>query len=423
MTKCYECQNGYEVKDCQNCEKTPIKKGIVVSSDKLVIDISKVGRTKAQKKRLMDFAKSMDLNTFLKYLESFKGSRMRDLKYETKSFDSRRVKKTDVLAQKEPGSILKKFNSLKRLDVSHKPLNGKSDWIGIEIECLIPVDAFDSSHSETCLHCEGSGEIPYQDDDGETQYEECSHCHGSGTIDHDDSNVIQSARRYFKDHGVTLSSVKSDGSIESEDSAYTGIEITVLTRLSQPSHLKKVCSILKEIGAKVNKTCGLHIHLDSRHLSQDEVRLIGNKFKRALPALLGVVPSSRRGNRYCKASVSRMTGCRYHAVNLTAFDKYKTIEVRLHSATTDFDKIMLWVELCNSIAKTPNKIKTCQTVNDLEEYLNISEKCLEYFTQREAKFSPEKHTQVPSSLSMDGLQNLVVIPDYVNDQDLQSVGA
>ena len=58
-------------------------------------------------------------------------------------------------------------------------------------------------------------------------------------------------------------SVHGDGSVEG-DSGYQGIEYVVLCRANDLGPLAELCSRLRSVGAKVNRTCGLHVHLDCR---------------------------------------------------------------------------------------------------------------------------------------------------------------
>jgi len=180
--------------------------------------------------------------------------------------------------------------------------------------------------------------------------------------------------------------VKSDGSIQAPE-GYFAVEITVLTRFKNPANLKSVCLILQGLKATVNKSCGMHIHLDARHLTSREVKKIGQRFAKALPVMLAMVPTTRRNNTYCKASVSDLKGGRYYAVNLTSFNKYKTVEIRLHSSTTDFEKIMNWANLIQAISTSEIK-KECNSVNELTDFVKLPENLVEYISQRTSLFSP-----------------------------------
>lgn len=116
--------------------------------------------------------------------------------------------------------------------------------------------------------------------------------------------------------------------------------------------LYDVCTLLRKHEARVNKTCGLHVHLDVRaKLLNGEHQRIYERLVKAQNLLFSVVPPTRRTNHYCKKStMSRGLSDRYRAINRTAISKYKTIEVRLHSGSTNAKKIWLWVALLCRIA-------------------------------------------------------------------------
>jgi len=78
------------------------------------------------------------------------------------------------------------------------------------------------------------------------------------------------------------------------------------------------------------------------------------------------VPASRRGNQYCDFGISIRD--RYKAVNVCAFNKHSTIEIRLHSGTTDYTKIISWIrllELLLVIKTTPRGKEGVQALLDL----------------------------------------------------------
>lgn len=356
-------------------------------------------QTNRQRLALKAFAASGDVDAIVQYLSSLSGKR--------KYVDVPRLISNgrDILAEKDSNSVADLFRRITDLDRNHTPLSTDSDWIGVEIECIVPESAvgYDSDEYEECSRCDGAGRVNVEyDDDGEEAFEgdECPRCHGSGQESNSagEDGYRTALASIFKSRSAKLTNVKDDGSLDAE-SGYFSAEITVLTRLSKPENLRKVCSILNEIGAKVNRSCGLHVHLDARHYSTQKVKSIGGIFSKALPVLLAMVPETRRTNRFCRPSVSALRGERYHAVNLTSFRKYKTIEVRLHSSTTDFNKIINWATLLSCIASTSRIPKMCNTLNELTDFVYLPETLIEYVSQRTALFSPDDQNATSSVVS------------------------
>lgn len=334
---------------------------LVQTSKGYALEITSKPLNKRQQAQLARMLTTDRLDRALNWLGSFSGKRAYSV---VNRFVSHKV---DALADKPVGDVLRKMKL--QIDASsyaaHRPLHKSDDWIGVEIECFVPFSAV----------------YPEPLDDS--------------------SNYSSDRARYYLFQRVEAAkivrcSVKYDSSISVPDADYFSCEVTVLTRLSRPDNLRQLCTLLNSLGAKVNKSCGLHVHLDARHLTSEQVKAKGVNFERALPVMLSMVPKSRRSNTYCKPSVSNLNGSRYYAVNLTAFYKYKTVEIRLHSGTTDFTKIYNWAVLMTSIFKASGVRKRCVDLNELTEYVRIPESVLEYAQRRIDLFNDA--ADVPTSI-------------------------
>ena len=144
-------------------------------------------------------------------------------------------------------------------------------------------------------------------------------------------------------------------------------EIRLLTVVNEEGRLHDLLDL--DIKGKPNKNCGLHVHVDARHLGTNGLlgaketydRLTNNEtrggktirycFKRLLP-------KSRHGNKYCPWRNNRYGsayfrsnphGNRYAAFNFDAFGKHGTIEFRMGAGSTNKNKIEMWALLCQFI--------------------------------------------------------------------------
>jgi hypothetical protein len=284
----------------------------------------------------------------------------------------------DVLSDKESGSILRQMKRLQRLNADHTPSNtALGQWVGVEIECFIPHQDGNVECNDDCNHDDyGNGD-----------------CCASGNWSENDAYAWLKAE--LTRAGVSRCTIKYDGSLNDDEGH--GVEVTILfNSLYGFEPLQKLCSALTKAGCYVNKSCGLHVHLDARHLKPKQVRAIGNSIGNALPVIKWLVPKSRHDNTYCKLGVSAIRGReRYYAVNLTAFNKYKTIEIRLHSGTICASKIESWVTLLKIIgaAKLKTEIKTFQ---DLISIDGITESLVEYTDKRITELNSEAWTTLMS---------------------------
>lgn len=195
-----------------------------------------------------------------------------------------------------------------------------------------------------------------------------------------------------------------------------GYEFRLLTYIDDLNNLKEFCGFLAEIKATVNKTCGFHVHLDARGGLRTAVRIVKN-LKAALPFLCSMVPVKRRAaTDFCKHDISkahrRPTGemviCaktgrrepeyvklrhRYSKINTEAFKKYRTIEVRMHSGTVQYNKIVNWINILYSIAHHKDKISLYKTRSAEESYgfaLDWPVKLQNYCARRIKLFIDEK---------------------------------
>jgi len=366
---------------------------INVVNNMVQLEFPKATRTKAQEHALKTMIKENDFTSAIRYLKTF--TQKEDNRYNRVDSVVRnnkvRTSQYDPLGSKPNNCVLYKFKRMFETSQNHTPIGAYQNWIGVEIECFIPYDSLDVDRTEECENCCGTGTVEVYNDVDETEDVTCSTCDGEGTVeDIDSDSSYRSARKalanLIEDNKIKHISLKSDGSIE-PDSDYFPIEVTVLTKLDEPQNLEQVCKLLNDLGAKVNKSCGLHVHLDARHLDDMEVKSFGRNLGRALPVLAGMVPETRRSSTYCQLQVSSTD--RYSAVNMTAYNKYKTVEVRLHSGTTNFKKIISWAKIIHSISSAPRIPHSVHSINELTEYVRIEENLVEYMTQRTALFSGE----------------------------------
>ena len=300
-----------------------------------------------------------------------------------------RIKRTghDILLSKSKGSILKQMQRLQNLERDHKPNdNGLGQWVGVEIECIIP----HQSSGERDRECEC-----VYDDDGDEVIEECGYCRNDQESYWSETDAHEWLKSKLADAGVTRCCVKDDGSLNDDDGH--GVEVTILFNTKYGYEpLAKLCRALTKAGCYVNKSCGLHVHLDARHLTVKQTERIGASLGHSLPVLKYLVAKSRHANDYCELRVSKLIKIshdddtwdeRYCAINLTSYPRYKTIEVRLHGGSINASKIEAWVTLLKLIgaSKLKSDITTFQELIDL----GLSEPMVEYAEQRIAELNPE----------------------------------
>ncbi len=130
--------------------------------------------------------------------------------------------------------------------------------------------------------------------------------------------------------------------------------------------LQKVCWVLEYCDAKVNDSCGLHIHMDAADFTIETWRNLAITYKNLEGVIDSFMPESRRNNRYCKSlssiqkerieraeTISELRGAfgydRYVKLNLEAYARHRTVEFRQHSGTVNFTKMENWIRFISNM--------------------------------------------------------------------------
>lgn len=152
--------------------------------------------------------------------------------------------------------------------------------------------------------------------------------------------------------------IAHDGSLSVQGpNGQPGSEIRKLTWADKDGRLSGVLAL--PLKGRVDGKCGLHVHVDARHLDGSGPRYGAVRtYERLLefiPHIKRLVPSTRHENQYCKwlNNCNKSTGfeldSRYAAINWQAFPKHGTIEFRCQSGSTNRVKIESWALLCQHL--------------------------------------------------------------------------
>lgn len=171
--------------------------------------------------------------------------------------------------------------------------------------------------------------------------------------------------------------------VETDASVAGGAEI-VSPKLTDFRELEIVCKTLEEVGAKVDKRCGLHVHHDAAdYTTVEQFKNLYQMWAKHEDTMMTMLPLSRReDNRFCKPidgeQLQKVLACttmqdfrrniggegshyytekRYYHINTVSYVKHGTIEFRGHSGTIDFEKIEMWVRLTNRILEMALAVK------------------------------------------------------------------
>jgi hypothetical protein len=144
--------------------------------------------------------------------------------------------------------------------------------------------------------------------------------------------------------------------------------------------INNMTSILTREDWYVNKSCGLHVHIDARDLRARQLAYILAVAKLCEPVIYKMMPPSRGNTRWAKRipmsiekilrihdeedfidawyrshgtnpSMEKYNDSRYCGVNMHSRVIHGSIEFRHHSGTLNPEKIINWIEICQSIVK------------------------------------------------------------------------
>jgi hypothetical protein len=156
--------------------------------------------------------------------------------------------------------------------------------------------------------------------------------------------------------------------------------------------IKKVCAALKGAGAKVNKDCGVHVHMEATDFTLDNFKNLFKYWAKFEDVFDSLMPASRRlqDNTYCRSNLKAIANnaqnhaiaceriferidamqtiddikdiypTRYYKLNPHSYWRYGTIEVRHHNGSLDGEKLTNWVRLIDGLftrATTAKEVK------------------------------------------------------------------
>lgn len=123
--------------------------------------------------------------------------------------------------------------------------------------------------------------------------------------------------------------------------------------------LRKIMDTLKGMGFKTDHRCGAHVHLDMRNRNHE---LAYANLYQAQLLLRRLLPRGRRDNSYCRPNqydtfkAQQSYGERFQGINVMAYQKYKTLEVRMHQGTLEADLLVPWINLLLKIVNKKEKV-------------------------------------------------------------------
>lgn len=153
-----------------------------------------------------------------------------------------------------------------------------------------------------------------------------------------------------------------------DSSVANGFEVVspILSGNDGLGQVKKVATALVGAGAKVDRRCGFHVHVDARDLTGADLVNCVRRYAAHESVIDSYMPEARRAgnNNFCRSmsgilryfenpttteaprAVAGRVSERYYKFNLCAFLRHGTVEFRQHSGTVDYRKMLNWIAFC-----------------------------------------------------------------------------
>lgn len=193
---------------------------------------------------------------------------------------------------------------------------------------------------------------------------------------------------------------KYDGSVldnpDGDDDSY----LAGLEWVSYPTPLSELRGLCEKVEmtclgkARVNRTCGFHVHIDARDLTQSRAKRIWKLWRCVEDVFFGMVADSRQTSNYCR-TVSELSDLewdvdRYYSLNAQALGRHGTLEFRLHQGTIKANRIYNWTVLLWRFVNTFKDLPTDFDYSAVQN-LNPRAKLIFLFQQLKLPYSLKKY--------------------------------
>lgn len=157
--------------------------------------------------------------------------------------------------------------------------------------------------------------------------------------------------------------------------------------------IRDIWSIQRSGFSGVNRSTGVHVHLDMGATSDEDHKALFKFAKAFENQIFELVAPSRRENSYCKKLPSRIsTRDRYRWLNFCALREFGTVEVRLHQGSVSGIRIAMWVRLMLKLVEAGIRQGRQRIVStrNLFDVLDLSARERIYWTARRNRFIREQ---------------------------------
>ena len=211
--------------------------------------------------------------------------------------------------------------------------------------------------------------------------------------------------------------IVTDGSVTSIGTGTGGLELVspILQGEAGLAQAALAVSTLLAAGGRVDRTCGLHVHVGMNGLNGAEIMKVLDLYAANQSHINTIIARSRQTNSYCPPlnlgvgsrynsydAVRQATTVndlrsvtqnfhRYSVVNLTAYAKYGTIEFRQHQGTLNGEKVASWVKfllaLIEKATSMDNASQDAGSLSALMDTMPMTDETKAFLNRRAARLT------------------------------------
>ena len=226
-----------------------------------------------------------------------------------------------------------------------------------------------------------------------------------------DTNITFEARGYTHENSRKVFKFVPDGSLSGENNIEC-VSPVLENNEDGLKILKEACKALNWENSKVNKSCGLHVHIGASNLTDEQYANVFANYAMLEDVIDTFMAESRRNSRWCatlrgrglenaytKEDVQRCFigrvatrtdwrgNGRYYKVNCMSWFGHQTIEFRQHGGTTNYTKISNWVKFCAALVEFSMNTRLTSKVNTIDEIPFLEKEQKDFFKKRQQELA------------------------------------
>lgn len=172
----------------------------------------------------------------------------------------------------------------------------------------------------------------------------------------------------------------TDGSLRNRLNMGTAEVVSPVLNVSDFEQVRIATNALKSAGARVNASCGTHVHIGGFELEPAKVARAGQYYELCWDLTAKLVAPSRLQGNWAQRLNAEELGLiksgrfdainRYRAFNVTPITRQSTIEFRLHQGTLNATKILAWADYSQAMVNYAQDSTSLFLTDNLHEHLN-----------------------------------------------------